>query len=355
MLVSPAGWQRLRDACFWGVRRPASRHVKNGAAKSNKRERYAMKTLAIVKSALVLCLLVAAPATAQTVWHVPTDFATIQDAINDGSVVNGDTILVEPGNHTGALVTKGVEIKGTGGAVIDSGPPHPSTLSQGFRLLAGSAGASISHLTFTTDLSIMNGDAIDDVTVTQNTFLNSIQAVSNWRGSRWQISHNNIQDLRAKCGGGIGILIADLSGGSVEDNVVSHNTISGNITFPDGDCGGYDGTGIVIYADFRWGRTGAANISYNRVVKNKISVAVQKLGSTTNPVGAVAFELTDTRNDSNLAILFDNKIGFNDFRGSDTHVTLTPSNLDQSNEISRNFGENRGQGSHPNLFGPGGN
>jgi len=313
-----------------------------------------MKTLVIFKIAFVICLLAVAPARAQSVWHVPTDFATIQDALDAGAVVDGDTILIEPGYHLGAIVNKSVEIKGLGGAVIDDGPLHSSGLSQGFRLVAGSGGTSISHLTFMTDLSIMNGEAIDDVTVTQNTFLNSIQAISNWRGNRWQISHNKIQDLHTRCGGGIGILIGDYTGGSVEDNVVSHNTITGDVTFPEGDCGGYDGSGIVIYADFRWDRLGAANISYNRVIKNKVSVVPSPEGATTNPVGANAFELTDTRDMPDAPVICYNKIGFNDFRGSDTQIVLTPSTLSGCNEISRNFGKNRGHGSHPSVFGPGG-
>jgi hypothetical protein len=302
-----------------------------------------------------LSCLIATASFAAGPWHVPGDFATIQDAIDSPSVQAGDTILVAGGSHAGALVDKRVEIKGTGGAVIDSGPVHGSGLIQGFRLLAGSDGTSISHLTFTTDLSIMNGEAVDDVTVTQNTFLDNVQAVSNWRGNGWEISHNKIEDLHTRCGGGIGILVGDFSGGTVSDNVVSHNTITGNITFPPPDCGGYSGTGIVLYADFRWGALGATAISYNRVVKNKIAVVLNNLSAATD-VGAIAFELTDTRDNSSLAdVIVNNAIRFNDFRGSTTQIALTPSDLDEVNDLSRNFGDNRGHGLHPSLFGPGGN
>lgn len=34
---------------------------------------------------------------AQTTWYVPDDFSTIQGAISDASVVNGDTIIVQIG------------------------------------------------------------------------------------------------------------------------------------------------------------------------------------------------------------------------------------------------------------------
>ena len=64
-------------------------------------------------------------------WRVPEDFATIQEAIDSPVVADGDRIIVAPGNHAGADVTKRVQIKGEDGAVIDSGPMHPAGLSMG--------------------------------------------------------------------------------------------------------------------------------------------------------------------------------------------------------------------------------
>ena len=314
-----------------------------------------MKKLMFVLAVLTLLVV---PSTAMagkpgTVWNVPGDFATIQDAINDSAVMAGDTIRVGPGNFAGAEVTKSVTIKGSGHAVIDSGPMHPAGLSQGFRLLAGSDGATISHLTFEVDLAIMNSTAVNDVTVTHCRFNNTIQAVSNWAGSGWEISHNTITDLRTRNGGGIGILVADRSGGVVEDNVVSHNTIAGTLFVDPSDGGGYNGSGIVLYADFRWGMAGAQEISNNRVVKNKVSL----VSDTPDVVDVAAFELTDSRDDISAVpfpVIFDNSIGFNDFRGTALQITLTPEELAGCNDISRNLGDNRGHGLHPSLFGPGG-
>lgn len=289
-------------------------------------------------------------------WNVPGDFATIQDAIDSSSVVNGDRILVGPGSHTGALVNKGVEIKGQGGATITSGPVHGSGMIQGFRLLDGSSGATINHLTFTVDLAIMNaagrsgGPNADDVTISHNTFLNAVQAVTNWGGSRWNITHNDIVDLRTRCGGGIGVLIGDFMERAITDNIVGHNTIRGTLHVAGDDCGGYAGSGIVLYADFRWGYLGASEISWNRVVKNHIGLVSDNAGL----VDVVAFELTDTR--ELVGVIHDNAIGFNDFRGTAIQIALTPAGLDNPvNNISRNFGENRGHGLHPSVFGPGGN
>jgi hypothetical protein len=286
-------------------------------------------------------------------WSVPGDFATIEDAISGAS--SGDKILVGAGNHAGCFVTKAVEIKGEDGAVINSGPMHPAGLSMGFRMMAGSDGATISHLRFEVDLAIMNGAGVDDVTIDHCTFANVIQAVSNWRGNRWQISHNVITDLRTRNGGGIGILVADYSGGVVEDNVVSHNKITGTLHVDPNDGGGYNGSGIVLYADFRWGYLGAEAIAYNRIVKNKVGL----VSDTPAVVDVAAFELTDTRDDVNAdpyPVVFDNAIGFNDFRGTALQIVLTPAGLDDPvNKISRNLGDNRGHGLHPSAFGPGGN
>ena len=284
-------------------------------------------------------------------WYVPGEYATIQEAIDSAAVMAGDTIFVGPGNHAGALVTKAVKVKGQDGAVIDSGPMHPAGLSQGFRLMAGSSGTEISHLQFEVDLAIMNGAAADDVVVTHNTFINAVQAVSNWSGSRWTISHNDMIDLRCLNGGGIGILVADRFGGIVADNLIEHNMISGTLHVDPSDQGGYQGSGVVIYADFRWGMAGAAEIRNNFVIQNKVSL----ISDTPDVVDVVAFELTDTRDDTNadpFPVLFDNAIRFNDFRGTATQIVLTPEELVDYNSIDRNFGDNRGKGLPPSAFKP---
>ena len=63
-------------------------------------------------------------------WRVPRDFRTIQAAIDSPRVGDDDVILVGPGRHHGAVVTKAVEIRGNGKAVIVDGPaggrPSPS-------------------------------------------------------------------------------------------------------------------------------------------------------------------------------------------------------------------------------------
>lgn len=305
----------------------------------------------LLQRAAVALFLVAAPAMALAAdWSVPDQFPTIQAAVDSPLVQAGDRVLVSPGDHAGANVLKAVEIRGVGQARIVSGPLHSSGLVFGFLIGATSDGAggdgvTISHLTFTVDLPIFSRGA-NDVTVTQNTILNTTQGITNRGGNRWDISHNTFVDLRTSCGGGIAIILADHLGRDVQDNLVAHNKISGTLHVEPGDCGGYQGTGIALYADFRDGSLGANSIAYNRVIKNSVSL----VSDTPAVVDVVAFELTDTRDDPTPPVVFDNAIGFNDFRGTTQQVVLTPATLDAINTISRNLGENRGHGVHPKVF-----
>jgi len=326
-----------------------------------------MKKLVTVLGCLALVFAFSTSASAAD-WSVPGDFTTIQDAIDDSSVVDGDTIMVGPGSFAGALVDKAVEIKGVGGALINDGPVlasgHPAgdpDLNIGF-FFPGSgtgSGATISHLRFeTVEFPIFSRGA-SNVTVTQCSMTNPIQGVSNWSGSEWEISHNVITDLRTANGGGIGIIIAERLGGTVSDNVVSHNKIAGTLHVWEFDGGGYAGSGIVLFADFRSGQPGAVSITGNRVVKNKVSL----VSDTPAVVEVVAFELTEHGDIAagwpalppDPSVICSNVIGFNDWRGTAMQVAYSPEDLESCNDISRNLGDNRGHGLQPSVFGPGGN
>jgi hypothetical protein len=304
-----------------------------------------MRRLLLVTILIGFC---AAGTAAAAEWKVPGHFATIQDAVDSPKVKAGDTIIVRPGKHAGALLTKSLEIRGQGAAVINTGRLHPqSGKTEGFRLMPGSDGSTISNLTFEVGLGVISGEAVNNVTVVQNRFFNAYQAITNWGGSGWDISHNEIVDLETACGGGIGILIGDWQfiPSGVVDNLVAHNKVSGVLHVAPEDCGDYSGAGIVIYADFRNVGEGAVALAYNRVIKNKVSVV------SDNPllVDINAFEMTDTRHE--VGVIHDNAIGFNDFRGTANQTALSPG-LGEANLISRNFGENRGHGLHPGVFRP---
>lgn len=281
-------------------------------------------------------------------WYIPGDFATIQEAIDNPGVVNGDILQLGDGTFAGVLLNKGVIIIGSTNTVINSGPPRYQFI-QGFRLLAGSDNAGFKHLIFTTDLAIMNGEAVSNVEISHCTFLNSVQAISNWAGDNWVIDHNIITDLRCDNGGGIGILIGDRLGGTVSGNVITHNAITGTLHVPTiGEGGGYSGTGIVIYADFRYGWPGSLEMTNNYITHNTISVISDNPGL----VDIIACELSDLREIPDPNIIHGNVISYNDFRGSAWQIALTPENLDETNEISRNLGNNRGHGTHPSGLNP---
>jgi len=305
-----------------------------------------MRRLLFAVSLVALLAFGAAPSALASEWRVPGDFATIQEAVDSPDVSAGDLIIVRPGFHAGALLEKSLEIRGEGRAVINTGPLHPSGKTQGFRMLAGSQGTTISHLTFQVDLAIINGGAVNNVTVSHNRFLNANQAVTNWGGSGWDILHNEIVDLQTDCGGGIGVLIGDYNANpsGVLDNLVAHNRISGTLYVAPGDCGGYAGAGIVIYADFRWGAPGAVALAYNRVTKNRVAIVSDNPGL----VDINAFEMTDTRHEP--GVIYENAIGFNDFRGTASQIDLSPPELAGVNLLSRNLGTNRGHGLHPSVF-----
>lgn len=294
-------------------------------------------------------------------WDVPGDFYTIQDGIDSPLVVAGDRIVVGPGQHRGAIVTKAVEIKGTDAAIINSGFPLTSykscgtiDLDIGFQfgfVESAGDGVTISHFKFEGLAFPVFSRGASNVTVTQTTMIDAIQGITNWSGTGWDISLNEIVGLRTANGGGIGILVGDGSGGTVEDNVVSHNKVSGTLHVAECDAGGYTGTGIVLYADWRYGRSGAEDVQSNRIVKNKIS----PVSDNASVVDVNAIELTEAENPGGI-VIHDNAVGFNDLRGTASQLVFSPAGLDNpTNDISRNLGENRGQGLHPSAFGPGGN
>lgn len=293
-------------------------------------------------------------------WHVPGDFATIQAAIDDPSVQEGDTIIVAKGTHAGATVTKGVEIRAAGLAVIDDGPilfsGHPlgGDLKIGFFFPSGGGGdgAVIRGFRFE-DLAFgVFSRGADGVTVTSCTLDAPVQGITNWGGDGWTITHNEIVDLRSINGGGIGILAGDFLGRTADDSLIAHNRISGTLHVHPLDGGGYNGTGIVLYADYRGGRLGASSISGNQIVHNDIALE----SDTPAVVDVVAIELTDTgvplSHDASDTVVAGNAIGFNDLRGTVLQFAFTDG-AEDANEIGRNLGDNRGDGVFPGPFVPG--
>lgn len=300
---------------------------------------------------MISAFAVAIPVSAQTIWHVPGDFDTIQEAVDSDTVIDGDTILVGSGKWFGAVVTKSVEIKGKGGAVIVDGPAHPyyTHLHFGFKIYSVDGG-TISHFTFeggeigdTGNFLAFPVFAFDsnDVTIEHNTIYDALQGITVWQGNNWVIKHNVIEGLWHDHGGGIGMMIGTLyPGGLATGNLIANNKITASFTDtePDGKPRTYSCGGISLLADERWGYT-ADELSDNKIVHNKVTIT----GPDTSAISLehLIYPLTVPDPDRAKQLIHDNLVGFNDFRGSVIGLFLYPGELDEVNDISRNLGENR--------------
>ena len=331
-----------------------------------------MKRLLTICAVAAFVLAVSNTAIAVT-WNVGPggDFGTIQEAIDDAVVLDGHTLLVSSGYHAGATVTKAVEIKGEGGAVINSGPPL-STYTTGFLFPWSDpgvgSGATISHLSFETlDLPIYSRDT-DDVTVDHCTFTSPMQGITNWNGNGWNISHNVINGLVTISGGGIGIFVGTRApeGSTASNNLIAHNKITGQVVVsqeeidrydegPEYPEAGYSVVGITLMSDRRYGKP-AGTISGNSILKNKIAISSNNPRNHW-PMGIGLSDLGLKYQNPPVADLLNNKVGFNDVRGmpeiEGTPIGLVPDVIDVSNIISRNLGDdanNRGHGVHPQVL-----
>ena len=189
------------------------------------------------------------PAQAFHDLRVPQDQPTIQAAVD--AARPGQRIVVSRGKFCGATLSRRVNLVGKHGATIIGCPdPTVGPLRTGFLLPDGrSSGSSISGFTFdgrgisNADLTPLAagilGRSADDVSVSRNSFLGTIQAITNTDGSRWKVVFNDVEGLTAltcdgQCAGGDGIVFQqrlDLTS-RPRDNVAAFNSVQGQI--PDG-------------------------------------------------------------------------------------------------------------------------
>ncbi|MFC1930000.1 right-handed parallel beta-helix repeat-containing protein [Chloroflexota bacterium] len=294
-----------------------------------------MKRILILAIVVVLLLaLLAVPALAapkSSVIVVPRDYATIQQAIDEAS--SGDKIIVQAGTYAGATVNKAVELVGTS-AVIEG----PEGTWLGFYILGEGSGATIRGFKLVGLCLPIYGNGANDVTIEHNVILDSMQAITNYNGSGWNISHNEIEGLWAVYPpgyGGIGILISAWLSSGANSNRVAYNKISADVT--KGTELPYTRPGI--YLDSEGGP------AKNNTVVHNTSVVTGWSGD--EPVG-VGFEIDDfPLAAGGEAMVTGNIIGFNDFRGSTIEMYVYPDEAEANNIISRNLGENCGHGVTP--------
>jgi hypothetical protein len=265
----------------------------------------ARSLLVAAVSALVPLVLTAAPADANTL-KVPQQYPTIQGAVDAASA--GDEIRVDKGKYCGATINKRVTLTSVkkGGATIigcASSPMFFPPLRTGF-LLSGAAGTGLASGTKISGF-VFDGKGISNgnlsplafgiysrfnhhVTVDDNRFTGTVQAITNTAGDHWAISDNTIEDLTVFtcpgfCGGGVGIAIQIASdaigapgGATNADNRPEANAVVEN------DVQGKAPTG---FADFGMDGILALAADGTAVVRNKTKLTPGVNGSAPLGVG----------------------------------------------------------------------
>jgi len=302
------------------------------------------RVLAIMTLVLLTSVTVSAiPVSAEPrVIRVPQDYSTIQQAVD--FALPGDMIIVGPGEYYGAFIVdkENVEIRGLEAVIVD-GPPHDVNpdLKMGFFFPSPfSSGVTISGFTFMVDLPIL-GRGCTEVTVKYNAMIQPLQGVTCVGGSRWSISYNKIYGIKyLPLYFGAGVLITTTATHTLSsDNLVAFNKIAGD--FP--DFRELPPIGIWLSID-------EGIVIRNKIVHNQV-VMTGSGPALFSPAAIVMSCL----NPNIQSLLYDNKIGFNDLRGSSIEIFGYPwgSAFWDYNDISRNLGANRAyDGVPPNEFKP---
>lgn len=281
-------------------------------------------------------------------WRVPSDFATIQEAIDSPDVADGDTIAVSPGVYQGATITKKLVLHGEPGTVITGGPqPWDYKSFQAGFLFRGEqaengSGTEIHHFKFdNVDFPIFAsqwGAVVSEVKIHDCYIINAVQGITMWHADAWDVRRNTIHDLRAQGGGGIGILVGSYSGDDAFENVITENVIFGMINVHPEEKGGYNAAGIYLVSDHRPHKVQLKGglVEGNVVTKNEVELE----SAAPQIVPVVAIELEDTRGDRYNYSITENEVQSNlieameDLKRLIVTVPLTLSN--PTNTIKQN-------------------
>jgi hypothetical protein len=180
------------------------------------------------------------------VLRVPHDYPTIQAAVDAAS--DGDRIDVGRGRFCGATLTRRVDLHGRPGTtIIGCDAPVSGAYRVGFLLPdARASGTSIHGFRFD-GRGVSNADLLplgagilarsaDGVSVADNHFDGTFQAVTNTDGSRWSVLFNRIEHLTALtcdggCAGGDAIVFQQrlVLDRRPEGNLAAFNQVQGDI------------------------------------------------------------------------------------------------------------------------------
>lgn len=206
-------------------------------------------------------------------------YNTIQagvDAVDEEGIVN-----VAAGDYAGAVVNKNVKIIGSteGDSVIISGvdfKAESDTYKSAFRPEAD--GAEIRNFTITEDIDLgIYAVEVNNITVDSVTIGYTVQGITNWGGSDWVITNNNIEGTTASSGGGIGISVGAKTGQQCNENLIQNNTIN-SVAIAEN----YSTPGILLSFDTRndgyESIDGNEDISGNKIINNTIMASGNNKG-----------------------------------------------------------------------------
>lgn len=219
-------------------------------------------------------------------------YSTIQAAIDDAD--DGDIINVAPGTYAGAIVDKAMTILGAsdpcgGASVITSGVPYKAGggLTTAFRLDDTADGAEIKNFTIECNESggfyfAVFARSADNVTVDSLIVNESVQGITNYGGSNWQITNNIISNSLPSSGGGISIWLGVIPSSYP---VCSGNVVKGNRIITS-YAGAVDFTcpAVGMGIDCRYGTYASLTFS-EEMANNEISNNIMKDEGHSNQVG----------------------------------------------------------------------
>ena len=199
------------------------------------------------------------------VLRVPQDHATIQEAVD--SAGDGDRIIVGHGRFCGATITRRVDLLGRDGAtIVGCTAPVSGPYRVGFLLPdARASGTTIRGFRFdgrgvsNANLQPLGAGVLarsaDGVTVANNFFEGTFQAVTNTDGSEWTVLLNRIEHLTALtcdggCAGGDAIVFQQrlVLDRRPRENLALLNRVQGDI--PDG-LNEFSMTGVFVLGQAR--------------------------------------------------------------------------------------------------------
>jgi hypothetical protein len=275
---------------------------------------------------------------------VPQDHPTIQDAVN--AARDGDRIVVARGRFCGATITRRVDLVGKDGATIIGCPaPLSGPYRVGFLLPdANASGTTIRGFRFdgrgvsNANLQPLGAGVLarsaDGVTVANNLFEGTFQAVTSTDGSGWTVVFNRIEHLTALtcdggCAGGDAIVFQQrlVLDRRPRGNLAAFNQVQGDI--PDG-LNEFSMTGVFVL-----GQAGARVVGNTFRIPHNPAAAAQGVGVLVSDHCCAAVVVsTSVKTD----------VLFNDGRRSELVLRVDPDAQggDGNLEGARIFG-NRGQ------------